>query len=282
MKIKEKTRFKKVNSRPRWEGIIFTNIDFSDTRISIFAAEPNGQLKDYIEYIWYMKWDLSTDSALTCIVVPNPCTKLVVLQQNEITYNPIVIGPKQKGELFNLQGTGATIGFDFKPGALYSILGKSMNNWPETGFKGEELFKDLPLSSDKIWNEINLTEWLEKVESYLLNHKLNHAPKNSFKQITMTIDNFLENPDKTLEDLAQQAGVSLRTLQRIFNEEVGLSPRDLLRVARFNKAIQQIGHDDFKTFANTAVDSGFFDQPHMVNEFKKLIATSPSKFRRYL
>ena len=76
--------------------------------------------------------------------------------------------------------------------------------------------------------------------------------------------------------------MSTRTLQRIFKKEVGLSPKNVLRIARFNDAIRKIGQDNFTEFVEVALASGFFDQAHMVNEFQKLVATSPSKFRRYL
>jgi AraC-like DNA-binding protein len=281
MDLKARNRFQKVISRPRWEGVIFMGIDLGDPRISVSAAEPVGVLKDYIEYIWYMKWHLNEDEGLQGIVAPNPCAKLVALQQNEKTFPPIIVGAKNQAELFELHGAGATVGFDFKPGGLYAVFEKSMSNWPESGIKAEELLKNLPLISKEIWTESSLSRWLNEAEGFLV-ELLNTSHKNNCKQISLLVDGVFKGLFENPEDMALKSGMSLRSLQRIFQDEVGISPRDLLRINRFNETIRKVSQDDFKAFADIALESGFFDQPHMTNEFQKLIATPPSKFRRYL
>lgn len=274
-------RFKKVTKHPRWEGIIFTDLDFGDERISISAIEPIDRLKEYIEYIWFMKWDLKGNESLQCIVAPNPCAKLAALQQNNTTFPPLVIGAKNQASLFELHGAGATVGFDFKPGGLFAIFEKSMNDWPDSGIKADELVKDFPLCPLEAWSEISLSNWTHEVEHFLM--KLLISPRqNNYKKIAPLVEGTLSGSFKNSEEMALETGVSIRTLQRIFQNEVGISPRDLVRIARFNEAIRTIGQDDFKAFADVALECGFFDQPHMTNEFQKLVATSPSKFRRYL
>lgn len=274
-------RFKKVTNHPRWEGIIFTDLDFGDERISIFAIEPIYQLKEYIEYIWFMKWDLKGNESLQYIVAPNPCAKFVALQQNETTFPALVVGSKIEAGLFELRGAGATVGFDFKPGALFAIFEKSMKDWPVSGIKADELVKDFPLVPRETWTETSLKKWLDEVDHFLIKI-LSNSRQNSYKKITSLVEGTLNGSFKNSEEMALEVGVSMRSLQRIFQDEVGVSPRDLLRIARFNEAIRKIGQDDFKAFADVALESGFFDQPHMTNEFQKLAATSPSKFRRYL
>ena len=104
----------------------------------------------------------------------------------------------------------------------------------------------------------------------------------NYKKIKVAIEGILEGSLQSPEEMAHRCNMSTRTLQRIFQKEVGLSPKNVLRIARFNNAIRQIGQDNFTEFAQVALASGFFDQPHMVNEFKKIVAASPSRFRRYL
>lgn len=281
MNSTNENRFKKVTNHPRWEGIIFTDLDFGDQRISISTIEPIYQLKEYIEYIWFMKWDLKSNESLQYIVAPNPCAKLVALQQNDMTFPALVVGAKIEAGLFELRGAGATVGFDFKPGGLFAIFEKSMNDWPESGIKVDKLVKDLPLFPKETWTETSLSKWVDEVDHFLIK-LLSCSRQNNYKKINSLVEGTLNGSFKNSEDMALEAGVSIRSLQRIFQDEVGITPRDLLRIARFNEAIQKIGQDDFKAFADVALESGFFDQPHMANEFQKLVATSPSKFRRYL
>lgn len=281
MKSTNDSRFKKVTNRPRWEGIIFADLDFGDQRISIFATEPTDQLKAYVEYIWFMKWDLKVNESVKCIVTPNPCAKLVALQQNDTTFPALVVGAKIEADLFELRGAGATVGFDFKPGGLFAIFDKSMSDWPESGIKVDELVKDFPLCPREAWTETSLSKWLNEVDHFLIK-LLRTSRQNSYNKITSLVEGALKGSFKSSDEMAVEVGVSMRSLQRIFQDEVGISPRDLLRISRFNEAIRKIGQDDFKAFADVALESGFFDQPHMTNEFQKLVATPPSKFRRYL
>jgi AraC-like DNA-binding protein len=273
--------FKSVNTRPRWEGIVFTDLDFSDHRISISAADVAPHLQEYIECIWFMRWDFAEQEGVRCIRIPNPCAKLVALQQNNKTFRPLIIGASTEASLFELRGAGATVGFDFKPGGLYPFLGRSMQNWPDAGILAAQLLNGLPSPSQAAWTELALSKWIVGIQD-VLSDLLTSPIKNNYKQIAPLVNEALRGVFSSPEDMTQLSETSLRSLQRIFQEEVGVSPRDLLRIARFNEAIRIISENDFKSFVDTALDSGFFDQPHMTNEFQKLVATSPSKFRRYL
>lgn len=273
--------FDKEITRPSWEGIIFTDLDFDDQRISIFAAEPFPQLKDYIENIWLLKWDLGVTESLRSILAPNPCAKLVTLQQNNTTFPSLIIGATKKADLFELRGTGCTVGFDFKPGGLFPFASKHMGSLPEKGVQACELLKEFPLAPQECWTEKGLSLWINSLQNILLK-SLEMPEKNNYKKIALITKRSLEGGFKSPDEMADMAGVSLRSLQRIFQEEVGVSPRDLLRLARFNEAIRKISENNFKEFTDIALESGFFDQAHMVNEFKKLVAAPPKKFRRYL
>lgn len=271
----------KVFSRPRWEGIVFTDLDFSDHRISVFNAEPILNLQEYIEYIWFMKWDFGEQDGARCIRIPNPCTKMVALQQKDKTFPPLVYGANTEAKFFTLRGNGATVGFDFKPGGLYPILGKSLHNWPVEGILAQQFFSGLPPPPQEIWTGLNLSKWITEIQDLLFN-MLKSSSENNYKQLLPLVDKALKGAINNPEEMAQISETSLRSLQRIFQHEVGLSPRDLLRIARFNEAIRKISDNDFQSFADIALESGFFDQPHMTNEFQKLAATPPSKFKRYL
>jgi AraC-like DNA-binding protein len=273
--------FIKASNRPTWEGIILTDLDFNDQRISIFMTETHPQLKDYIESIWYLKWNLNETENLRCILAPNPCAKLVTLQQNNQTFPSLLIGANKEADIFELRGTGSTVGIDFKPGGLFPFISKTMNGWPKLGVQANGHLKDFPLAPQENWTETDLSLWIKSLQIALLK-SLEVSKKNNYDLIALITKSSLEGTIKSPEEMASTAGVTLRTLQRIFQEEVGISPRELLRIARFNEAIRKISEHDFKSFADTALESGFFDQPHMANEFKKLVATPPNKFRRYL
>jgi len=78
----------------------------------------------------------------------------------------------------------------------------------------------------------------------------------------------------TVDDLAQDAGVSARQLDRVMLANVGVTPKLFLRMLRFRKAIAL--HDRQESWAQIAAECGYHDQSHMVREFKQFAGGSPT------
>jgi len=72
-----------------------------------------------------------------------------------------------------------------------------------------------------------------------------------------------------IDELSRQAGLSVRQLRRIFLAETGLSPKHLYRVLRFRRAVQQMARAPQSDFASLALDAGYYDQAHFINEFRE-------------
>jgi transcriptional regulator GlxA family with amidase domain len=80
--------------------------------------------------------------------------------------------------------------------------------------------------------------------------------------------------------LAKSVGWSNRQLERRFKERVGMSPKQLCRNVRFKSAFQHLASSRRAHFASTAMDCGYYDQSHMIKEFKHYTGTSPAAFIR--
>ncbi|MDX6765220.1 MAG: helix-turn-helix transcriptional regulator [Candidatus Methylacidiphilales bacterium] len=81
-----------------------------------------------------------------------------------------------------------------------------------------------------------------------------------------------------LQHLAQRAGVSPRTLRRIFLQTLGLRPRDCLGRIRVRQAAQMI-RDSARSLADIAATTGFSDQGHLARHFRSAYGMSPAAFR---
>jgi AraC-like DNA-binding protein len=101
----------------------------------------------------------------------------------------------------------------------------------------------------------------------------------------------------SVETLAAEVHLSNRTLERIFKENVGISPKEFLRIVRFQevlKQLRQVGRCE-DTAAGTregtapvaesllriAFDHGYYDHAHLTNEFKKYAGILPSELSRF-
>ncbi len=83
-----------------------------------------------------------------------------------------------------------------------------------------------------------------------------------------------------IEQLAADAGVSRRTLSAAFARDVGLSPKTLAKVVRFQSAIAMLGSRRRVPWAELSELCGYYDQSHLVRDFQRFSGCSPGDFLR--
>jgi transcriptional regulator GlxA family with amidase domain len=83
----------------------------------------------------------------------------------------------------------------------------------------------------------------------------------------------------TAAALAKAAGLSLRALQRLFHDYVGVPPKWVIARFRLQEAAWRLaeGRDDL---AGLAAELGFFDQAHFNRDFTRLLGVAPGEYRR--
>jgi AraC-like DNA-binding protein len=83
-----------------------------------------------------------------------------------------------------------------------------------------------------------------------------------------------------VEALAGEVGWSRQHFTERFHREVGLPPRQLARVLRFERSCRLLGWPDQGTLTDVAADAGYFDQAHMLHELRRLAGCTPSEWQR--
>lgn len=86
----------------------------------------------------------------------------------------------------------------------------------------------------------------------------------------------------TVRVLARECGISVRGVQRLFARFLGLSPRVYLRIARFQRAMRSMMDNPDCELADVAVTAGYYDQSHLVREFRELAGDIPRNYKGYL
>jgi AraC-like DNA-binding protein len=79
--------------------------------------------------------------------------------------------------------------------------------------------------------------------------------------------------------ICDRIGRSRRHLAARFREQVGLPPKTVARIMRFDRALSLLGRSDDR-LADIAFECGYFDQAHLNREFREFAGTSPGAFVR--
>ena len=99
------------------------------------------------------------------------------------------------------------------------------------------------------------------------------------KFINFTVNSIIDDPGRnTLQAIYNSCGYSQKHLINIFKEHVGLTPHAFLKVIRFQKAVNSIEQNRLISWTDTALDCGFYDQAHFINDFRKFSGFTPHEF----
>lgn len=78
-----------------------------------------------------------------------------------------------------------------------------------------------------------------------------------------------------VNEVADELGVSERHLRRIFRETVGLGPKAYAKLARFRRALGAARENEAAGWADIASIAGYYDQAHLIAEFRAVAETTP-------
>lgn len=81
-----------------------------------------------------------------------------------------------------------------------------------------------------------------------------------------------------IDALAASMGVSRRHLERRFRGSVGIGPKLLARIARFQHLVRRLDRPDSPRWAGLAVQCGYYDQAHLIRDFRQFTGESPAAF----
>jgi AraC-like DNA-binding protein len=82
----------------------------------------------------------------------------------------------------------------------------------------------------------------------------------------------------SVRSMSAELGRSTRWVQRTFRETVGLSPKMLSRIRRVQRAMRLATSQPARTWSSIAADVGYFDQSHLVRDFRDIVGVTPSTF----
>lgn len=119
-----------------------------------------------------------------------------------------------------------------------------------------------------------------KVEAFLLRRlvRSKHTEHPAVaRAVTIAVESRGNEP---IDSIARAASVGRRQLERLFQLQVGVTPKEFCSLVRFDSAVRQIASRN--SWADLALDAGFSDQAHFVREFSRRAGTTPGRFAEKL
>ena len=234
---------------------------------------PSADLGSFIAVAWTLEWDLEGHEPHTQRVISNPCVQIVVDHAGAYLLG-VVTGPYA----VTLSGNGFVLGVRFRPGGFHPFWAGPVAKLTDRRLPLREV---LPrVEEDELRRQAacaNGNGILNSLEEALRDAA---APVDPRGEVACAIAESIANDATllTVPQVAQQFGVSHRTLQRLFRTYVGVGPKWLLRRYRLQEAAARAEAGEMQNWSELALCLGYFDQAHLVNDFRRMIGLPPGGY----
>jgi len=193
----------------------------------------------------------------------------------------VVVGPQFSRVNIKVAKQLRAIRVDFLPGGLYRMLGIPMHELFDAGFNSMDLFgNEMKIINEQLQNTACLEEGKNIVEKFLLNQA------SRLKEI-LPFDSALHmllkhDGDMAIEKIASLSCLSLKQFERKCKERIGMNPKMYARILKFSKAYRLHEALPELTWTKIAFEAGYYDQMHMIRDFKIFAGVNPSVIEQQL
>ena len=114
------------------------------------------------------------------------------------------------------------------------------------------------------------------IERFLL-RRLMHIAGHNLKRIDAAI-RLIDAGRSNVTALADAACLGRKQFGRIFSEHVGAHPKEFSQTVRFQRALHLLETSPRTGWAELAAECGYFDQSHMIREFRAMSGYTPGEY----
>jgi AraC-like DNA-binding protein len=229
---------------------------------------PPDDLSAFVSGFWRVRWDLADQASFEQEILPYPCVNLS-FEQGAFQ----VHGPGTRRFVARLSGRGSVFGVRFKPAGFFAFSKLPMRSLVDRVTPVQAATQRTPAtpSEDREVQQV-ACDFLRRFQA---------QPDAK----TSLVDALVERAqsDRTVaraEDLAEGAGLSVRSLHRLFEQYVGVGPKWVVRRSRVQEAAERVANGARVDWARTAQELGYHDQAHLIRDFREQVGFTPEVYAR--
>jgi len=236
---------------------------------------PAHDLAFFVERFWLVAWDVHGREPYLQTTLPHPCVNLVIEPEQAAVH-----GVTTRSFTYSLHERGRVFGVKFRPGAFYPFVQTPVARLNDSSISLREAFgDDCPPLITAFRAQADVSTLIVLAETFLRARL--PAPDATVTRINQIVDAIIADRTITrVEAVAHRFELTPRTLQRLFRRYVGISPKWVIRRYRLHEAAELLANGNRLDWPALALELGYFDQAHFINDFKALIGTTPAAYAR--
>jgi len=193
-------------------------------------------------------------------------------------FNGSFISGQHKSFIFIEADHSSNMAIKFKLGGAFPFFDFPISELNNKVQQVEPLLgRGIEETRKKIIEEKPVAKKFQLIENYLLSRiRKEYKYDSAFHKI---LDSLSENPDLlNVKALADKMKISQKHLISLFNKQVGLTPKSIIRIFRFQKVILELEKNKKVDWIQVATDCGYYDQAHFIKDFYNFSGIKPSLY----
>jgi AraC-like DNA-binding protein len=235
-------------------------------------VKPSPDLAPFVECFWIS--EIESDGCQR--ILPDGCVDLLFFSHGRHIVDAQIVGAMTRFQDVPLCSRETILGVRFHPGMagtclpcdIPSLNDRSVPLDAVLGRAAARLVKDLGRCS-------SIESRVEKLGARLVRRRKITEVQHAIGELVR------QHGHISLPEFADAAGIGDRQLRRACHRYSGLAPKQLARILRFRHASTAL-REGVKDLAGLALDCGYYDQAHLIRDFRQLAGTSPAKYMRQM
>ena len=242
-----------------------------------FEIPPPPSLADLVECFWTRDLAPSDATDVGQRVLPDGCVDFIV----EVGANPypIAVGTMTRPLVLRSRTPHEFIGVRFKPGRAFAMLGIPASELTDDRVPLSDVWRDVEGMVDAVAGAATIRA---RVSAFAraLERRLVDAPRSA-PDVDGAIRAIVASGGSIeVATLGPAIGVTRQHLARNFARWVGVPPKTFARVVRLQRLLAALRSARDPHWSALATWAGYYDQSHLVSEFKELTGVTPSAWTR--
>lgn len=232
-----------------------------------------GPLAAHLDLFWHVDWDLPGGVIHHQRLLTLPAVHVVIEAQDAT-----VMGPLRRPWVRDLGGHGWALGVMFRPGAFRDVLGAPVSTLTDRGVPISEVFGPAGDQFAAAVRGAVIDEERFALAAAFFADRL-AAPSAEQLAATAAVERVIDDQAIVrVADLARACHWSIRHLQRLFADYVGVTPKWAIRRYRLVNAAERVARQREVQWELLAYELGYSDQSHLVRDFTGVIGMSPARY----
>jgi AraC-like DNA-binding protein len=249
-------------------------------------VQPSVCLRPYVRSYWYVRREIPLLSCHEEYMHPRGGFGIafnfgddLTLDAQGVTEPVFLDGANTVSRKFGFQNQVDLIGVQFHEGGAFPFLGIPLYELQNETNLLSALDANLVDLHGRMYETKTLASRIRLLETWLLQRL--SLGKERHTLIPESLKVLREEIGQLrMSAFAEKLSLSQRQLERLYQREVGMSPKQYLKLLRIENARSSLRHMREETTARLAVELGFYDQAHFIREFRDVVGMTPYAYMK--